>query len=124
MSQNDKVSNVFGDRKEELVTMPFSEKKSLTKNVEKGPDKLADMLLTEKKSSTNDVEKGIAELVDMKQAVNTIFRKGLDQFEGKSKGSKRWFKLDSGLKKKVFSTSHRYLRQHPLLMISSPAMAS
>ena len=31
----------------------------------------------------------------MKQAVITIIRKGLDQFEGQSKGSKGWFKLDS-----------------------------
>ena len=33
---------------------------------------------------------------DMKQAVVTILRKGLDKFEGRSRGSKGWFKLDSG----------------------------
>ena len=38
MSSNGKVSNVFGDRKEEVVTTPLSEKKSLTKDVEKGTD--------------------------------------------------------------------------------------
>ena len=44
MSSNEKVSNVLGDRKEELVTTPFSEKKSLTKDVEKGTDELAESL--------------------------------------------------------------------------------
>ena len=38
--------------------MPFSEKKSSTKDVEKGIDELVEMLLTDKKSSTKDVEKG------------------------------------------------------------------
>ena len=57
MSSNEKVSNILGDRKEGLVTTPFSEKKSLTKDVDKGTDELADTLLTEKKSSTKGVEK-------------------------------------------------------------------
>ena len=52
------------------------------------------MQLTEKKSSTKDVEKGTDELTDMKQKVNTICKKGLDQYEGKSIKSKGWFKLD------------------------------
>ena len=41
-----------------------------------------------------DVDKSTDELADMKQKVNTIFEKGLDQFEGQSTGSKGWFKLD------------------------------
>ena len=73
----------MGDRKEEVVTTPFSEKKSLTKDVEKGTDKLEYMLLMEKKSSTKDFDKGNDELTYMKQAVNKIHRKSLDQFEGK-----------------------------------------
>ena len=44
MSSNEKVSNSLGDRKEEVVTMPLSEKKSLTKEVEKRTDNLADTL--------------------------------------------------------------------------------
>ena len=64
MSSNDKVSNFWGDRKEEVVTTPFSEKKSLTKDVEKGTDKLTDTLLTENKSLTKNVEKGSDELAD------------------------------------------------------------
>ena len=70
------------------------ENKSLTKDVEKGTDKLADGLLIEKKSSTEDVEKGTDELADMKQKVNIIRKNGLDQFEGQSIGSKEWVKLD------------------------------
>ena len=69
MSSNEKVSNVLGDRKEEVVTTPLSEKKFSTKDVEKSTYKLADMLLMEKKSSTKDVDKGTDELEDMKQAV-------------------------------------------------------
>ena len=70
------------------------EKKSSTKDVEKGTDELVDMLLMEKKYSTKDVEKGIDPLVDMKQKVNTIGRNCLDNFEGQSVGSKGWFKLE------------------------------
>ena len=32
----DKVSNVLGDRKKEVVTTPLSEKKLLTKDIDKG----------------------------------------------------------------------------------------
>ena len=39
----DKVSNVLGYRKEEVVTAPFSEKKSLTMDVDKGTGELKDM---------------------------------------------------------------------------------
>ena len=52
--------------------------------------------MLENKSSTKDVDKGNDELADMKQPVVTILRKSLDHFEGHSKGSKGWFKLDSG----------------------------
>ena len=41
MSSNEKVSNVLGDMKEEVVTTPFCKKKYLTKDVEKSTDKLA-----------------------------------------------------------------------------------
>ena len=74
MLQVEKVSNVLGDRKEEVVTTPLSEKKS----------------------STNDVDKVTYELEGMKKAVVTIRGKGLDNFDGQSKGSVGWFKLDSG----------------------------
>ena len=47
-----------------------------------------------KESPTFDVNKGTDELAFMKQKVNTICRKGLDQFEGQSILSKGWFKLD------------------------------
>ena len=88
MSSNKKFSNVLGNRKEEVVTTPFSKKKSLTKDVEKGTDKLADMILVEKKYSTKDVDKGTDDLSDMKQAVKKIRRKGLDHFKGQYSGSK------------------------------------
>ena len=64
MSLDEKVSNDFGDRKEAVGTTLLAEKKSLTKDDEKGTDKLADTLLSEKKSSTKDVEKGTEELAD------------------------------------------------------------
>ena len=92
--------------KEEVVTTPLYEKKSLTKDVEEGTDKLADVTFMEKKASTKNFDKGIDELADMKQGVVTILRKGLDQFEGKYSGSKGCFKLDSGFLKTTFSKSH------------------
>ena len=46
------------------------------------------MLLMEKKSSTKDVDKGTDELEDMKKTVVTICRKGLDKFESHSEGYK------------------------------------
>ena len=42
----------------------------------------------------------------MKQKVNTILRKGLNQFEGQSTGSKGWFKLDIECFKTTISKSH------------------
>ena len=74
----------------------------MTKDVEKGNDKLADMLLREKKYSTKDIDKGTGELADMKQAVNTILGTGLDQFEGQSSECKVWFKLDIEFFKQLF----------------------
>ena len=94
-----------------MVTTPLSVNKSPTKDIVKGTNELAYMPFTEKKNSTKDVEKGNNELAFMKQAVVTIFRKGLYQFEGQSKGSKRWFKLDSGLLKTTFSTIHSELHK-------------
>ena len=61
------------DRKEAVVMTPFSEKKTLTK----------------------DVDKGTGELEYMKEAVVKICRKDIDNFEGQSKGYTGWFKLDS-----------------------------
>ena len=55
MSSNEKVSNVLGERKEELVTPPLSEKKSPTKDVEKGTDELTETLLMEKHSLTKNM---------------------------------------------------------------------
>ena len=112
MSSNEKVSNILVDRKKEWVTTPFSERKSSTKDVEKGTDKSEDMILTEKKSSTKDVEKFTYEMTDMKHAVNIILRKGLYQFEGQSSGSKGWFKLDIDLFSN-FSKSHsEFYKEH------------
>ena len=128
MSSNDNVSNFFGDRKEEVVMTPLSEKKYSTKDVDKGTDELADTLLMENKSSTKgiekvtdeledtllmenkystkDVYKGTDELEFMRQKVNTIHRKGLYQFEGQSIGSKGWFKIDIEFFKTNFSKIH------------------
>ena len=88
---------------DELADTLLMEKKSLTKNVEKGTYELESTLLMEKKSSTKDVDKGTDELAFMKQKVNTICRKCLDQFEGQSIGSKGWFKPDIEFLKRTFS---------------------
>ena len=82
MLLRDKVSNILGDRKEEVVTTSFLEKKSLTKDVDKGTDELADTPLSEKKSSTNYVDTGTDEFSDMKKAVVKIRSKCLEIFEG------------------------------------------
>ena len=55
---------------------------------------MADALLLENEYSSKNVEKVTDELAFMKQKVNTIHRKGLDQFESQSFGSKGWIKLD------------------------------
>ena len=85
-----------------MATTPLSEKKSPTKDVDEGKEEFSDIPLTEKKSSTKDVDKGTDELADMKQGAVKILRKGLEQFEGQSKGSTGWFKLDSGFLKTTF----------------------
>ena len=58
MSSIERVSNVLGDRKEEVVTTPLLEKKLPTKDVDKGADELVDTPLLEKKFPTKDVDKG------------------------------------------------------------------
>ena len=55
---------------------------------------------------TKDVDKYADELADIKKIVVIIFRNGLDKFEGQSKGSTGWFKLDSGFFKTTFFTIH------------------
>ena len=90
---------------DELSHTLLSENKSLTKKVEKFTDELADTLFFEKKYSTFGVDKGTDELACMKQKVHTIRRKGLNQFEGQSNGSKGWFKLDIECFKTTISKS-------------------
>ena len=85
--------------KEEMVMMKLSEKKESTQDVDKGTDELEAMTLMEKKYSTNDFDKGTDELADTKQTAVKIRRKCIYQFEGQYKGSKGWFKLDSGVLK-------------------------
>ena len=82
------------------------EKKSLTKDVDKGRGELADTLLMEKKSSTKDFDKGTDELKYMKYAVVTIHRKSLDKFDGQYKVSKGYYTHDSRILKTTFFTSH------------------
>ena len=76
---------------------PSSQNKSSTHNVDEGTDELADMKCMQKKYSTKDVDRGTDELANTKQSVVTIRREGLYQFEGQSKVSKGWFKLDSAV---------------------------
>ena len=58
MSSHEKVSNVFGDRKESVVTTPLLEKKSSPNFFDKGTDQLVDMPLLEKKYLSKYVDKG------------------------------------------------------------------
>ena len=51
MSSNEKVINALADRKDFVGTTLLAEKKSLTKDAEKGTDELADTLLSENKSN-------------------------------------------------------------------------
>ena len=74
--------------------------------MEKGTDELADTLLSKKKSLTNDVDKGTDELGFNKQNVNTICRKGLNQFECQSTRTKGWFKLDIKFFRTTIFISH------------------
>ena len=57
MSSVEKVSNILGDRKEEVATTPLLGNKSSTKDVNEGTDELVDTPLLEKKSLTKDVDK-------------------------------------------------------------------
>ena len=79
---------------DELTDMLLMDKKSSTNNVYKGTDGLADTLLMQRKSSTKYVDKGTDELAFMKQKVNAIIGDFLDHFEGQSIRSKGWFKID------------------------------
>ena len=101
MSLVEKFGNVLGDRKEEVVTTLLLDKKSSTKDFEKGADELSGTPLLEKKYLTKGVENGTDELADMKNAVVTILSKGLDKLEVQSKIYTGWFKLDSGFKKNL-----------------------
>ena len=88
----EKVSNFLDYRIEAVVTTPLSDKKSLTKYVDKVTD----------------------ELEDMKETVVKIHRKYLDKFEVRSKVSIGWFKPDSNFFK---STIHPEFYKHYLKMI-------
>ena len=52
------------------------------------------VVTSEKIKTSEEVDKGTAKLDHMKEAVVTIRRKYLDNFEGKYKGSTGWFNLD------------------------------
>ena len=73
---------------EEKVT-PFQKKKFATR---------------EKVTTSEEVYKGTKNVDDMKEAVVTIRRKDLDNFEGKSKGPTCWFNLDHAFFKRHFYT--------------------
>ena len=91
---------------DELADKLLMENKFYKKHFEKGTDEFADTLLMEKKYSTKDVDKVTDELEFIKQKVSTICRKGLDQFRGQSIGYKVWFKLDIEFLKTTFPKSH------------------
>ena len=82
MSSVEKDSNVLDDKKEAVVMTPFSDNKSLTK----------------------DVDKGTEELEYMNEEVVTIRRKDSDKFDGQYKESTGWFILDSKFLKIKIST--------------------
>ena len=96
MSSNWKVSYVLGDKKEEVVTTPLSEKKSFTKDVEKGTYELADTLLMEKKPSTENVDKGTDELEE------TLFMEKKSSTKNAEKGTDEL--TDMLLTEKKYST--------------------
>ena len=106
MSEKKSLTKKVEKGTDELADTLFSEKKSLTKKEVKGTDKLADTLLSEKKSPTLDVDKGTYKLEFIKQKVKTFCRKGLNLFEGPSTGTKGWSKLDIEFLKTTFSKSH------------------
>ena len=51
-------------------------------------------MTSEKVTTSEEVDKGTKHLENMKEAVVTIRRKYLDNFEGQSKVSTGWFNLD------------------------------
>ena len=61
-------------------------------------------MTSENVTTSEEVEKGTKKLDDMKEAVVTIRRKYLDNFEGQSKGSTGWFNIDNVSLKIKFST--------------------
>ena len=113
MQSVDKDSNVFDDKKEEVVTTPLTEKKSLTtekvttsdevnkhtekfktseevvKGTEEVQKRTGDIITNE------DVDKGTGKLEYMKEAVFPIRRKDFYKFKGQSKGSTGWFNVDN-----------------------------
>ena len=115
MSLVDKYTNVLDDKKQAVVTTPFSEKKLLTnekvttsdevhkrndnittsEEVVKGTDEVHRR--TENITTNEEVYKGTGKLEDTKEAVVKIHRKDSDKFEGRSKGSTGWFNLDHEL---------------------------
>ena len=51
-------------------------------------------MTSEKVTTSKEVDKGTKNLDDVKEAVVKIYRKDLDNFEAKSKGSTFWFNTD------------------------------
>ena len=121
----DKDTKKLDDKKEEVVTTPFTDNKLLTtekvttiEEVHKRTKHLDDkkeavvmtplsdkkLLTTEKVTTSEEVEKGTEKLEGMKEAVVMICRKDSDKFEGQSKGYMGWFNLDRDYFKRKFST--------------------
>ena len=94
LSENKSLTKKDEKGTDELSDTLLSEKKISTKKVKKGTDEKAYPLLFEKKPFTKGVDKVTDELAFKKQKVHLIRRKGLNQFEGQSTGTRVWFKLD------------------------------
>ena len=108
----DDDTNILDDKKEALVTMELSEKKSLTTGKVTTSDevhKVTEEITTSEEVvkgayevhkpteniTTNEkVDKNTEKLQDMKEAVVTISRKDSDNFEYQSKGYTKLFNLD------------------------------
>ena len=82
MSSVEKVSKFLCDRKEEVFTTPLLQKNNKKNMLTKALMKFADMPFWEKKSLTKDVEKSTDKLADVNKAVVIICKKGLYKFEG------------------------------------------
>ena len=61
-------------------------------------------MTSEKVTTSEEVDKGTKNLDYMKNAVVTICRENLDNFEGQSKGSTGWFTLDHEFLERNFPT--------------------